>query len=88
LKPANTKVQGTPTREQFLEPHTANIIEQARVPLIPNGQAALFHYVGSLPASTRFEYQHAFAEGDFIMVYGRYSDNGYRSLRLWSIFSA
>jgi predicted SnoaL-like aldol condensation-catalyzing enzyme len=46
-------------------------------PLIPNGREALFHYVGSLPASTRFEYQLAVAEGDFVMVHGRYSDNGF-----------
>jgi predicted SnoaL-like aldol condensation-catalyzing enzyme len=46
-------------------------------PLIPNGREALFQYVGSLPASTRFEYQLAVAEGDFVMVHGRYSDNGF-----------
>lgn len=46
-------------------------------PMIPNGREALFHYVGSFPASTRFEYQLAVAEGDFVMVHGRYSDNGF-----------
>ena len=46
-------------------------------PLIPNGREALFDYVRSLPVSTRFEYQLAVAEGDFVMVHGRYSDNGF-----------
>jgi predicted SnoaL-like aldol condensation-catalyzing enzyme len=46
-------------------------------PLIPNGREALFDYIRSLPASTRFECQLAVAEGDFVMVHGRYSDNGF-----------
>ncbi|BAV47829.1 hypothetical protein MesoLj113a_21430 [Mesorhizobium sp. 113-1-2] len=46
-------------------------------PLIPNGREALFSYVASLPASTRFEHQLAVAEGDFVMVHGKYSDNGF-----------
>ena len=46
-------------------------------PLIPDGREALFEYVGSLPSSTRFEYRLAVAEGDFVMVHGRYSDNGH-----------
>lgn len=37
-------------------------------PLIPDGREALFDYVGSLPGSTRFEYQLSVAEGDLVMT--------------------
>jgi len=46
-------------------------------PLVSDGPQALFDFVRALPASTSFESQLAIAEGDYVMVHGRYSDNGY-----------
>jgi predicted SnoaL-like aldol condensation-catalyzing enzyme len=46
-------------------------------PLFADGREGLFEFVNSLPASTRFECQLAVAEGDYVMVHGRYSGNGY-----------
>jgi predicted SnoaL-like aldol condensation-catalyzing enzyme len=46
-------------------------------PLIPDGREGLFKFVSALPASAGFEYQLAVAEGDYVMVHGRYSNNGY-----------
>jgi predicted SnoaL-like aldol condensation-catalyzing enzyme len=46
-------------------------------PLFADGREGLFTFVSSLPASTRFECQLAVAEGDYVMIHGRYSDNGY-----------
>jgi predicted SnoaL-like aldol condensation-catalyzing enzyme len=46
-------------------------------PLIPDGRDGLFEFVGALPASARFESQLAISEGDYVMIHGRYSDNGY-----------
>jgi predicted SnoaL-like aldol condensation-catalyzing enzyme len=46
-------------------------------PLVPDGREALFAFVRSLPASTRFEYQLAVAEGDYVLIHARYSKNGF-----------
>jgi predicted SnoaL-like aldol condensation-catalyzing enzyme len=46
-------------------------------PLFADGREGLFKFVSSLPLSTRFECQLAVAEGDYVMIHGRYSDNGY-----------
>jgi predicted SnoaL-like aldol condensation-catalyzing enzyme len=46
-------------------------------PLVADGREGLFKFVSSLPATTRFEYQLVVAEGDYVMIHGRYSDNGY-----------
>jgi predicted SnoaL-like aldol condensation-catalyzing enzyme len=46
-------------------------------PLVADGREGLFNFVGSLPSSTRFECQLAVAERDYVMIHGRYSDNGY-----------
>jgi predicted SnoaL-like aldol condensation-catalyzing enzyme len=46
-------------------------------PLVSDGREALFEYVKSLSYSTRFECQLAIAEGPYVMVHGRYSENGF-----------
>jgi predicted SnoaL-like aldol condensation-catalyzing enzyme len=46
-------------------------------PLVADGREGLFEFVSALPATTRFESQLAIAEGDYVMIHGRYSDNGY-----------
>ena len=41
-------------------------------PLFADGREGLFEFVSSLPSSTRFECQLAVAEGDYVMIHGRF----------------
>lgn len=43
---------------------------------IPPGREGLFDLVRSLPATLRYEHGLVVAEGDYVMVHGRYSGNG------------
>ena len=42
-------------------------------PLFADGREGLFKFVSSLPSSTLLECQLAVAEGNYVMVHGRYS---------------
>ena len=43
---------------------------------IPPGRAGLFNLIKSSPPSLRYEHGLILAEGDFVMVHGRYSNTG------------
>jgi predicted SnoaL-like aldol condensation-catalyzing enzyme len=43
---------------------------------IAPGRAGLFDLIRSLPATLRYEHQVVLAEGDHVMLYGRFSGNG------------
>ncbi|MEV6530447.1 nuclear transport factor 2 family protein [Streptomyces sp. NPDC048448] len=43
---------------------------------IPPGREGLFGLVRSLPETLRYENQYVIAEGDYVMLYGRYSGIG------------
>jgi predicted SnoaL-like aldol condensation-catalyzing enzyme len=43
---------------------------------IPPGREGLFNLVRALPAALRYDNQLAVAEGDHVMLYGRYSGTG------------
>jgi monoterpene epsilon-lactone hydrolase len=43
---------------------------------IPPGRAGLFDLVKSLPAELRYEYQLAVADGDYVVLHGRFSGHG------------
>jgi predicted SnoaL-like aldol condensation-catalyzing enzyme len=43
---------------------------------IPPGREGLFNLVRALPAALRYDSQLAVAEGDYVMLYGRYSGTG------------
>jgi predicted SnoaL-like aldol condensation-catalyzing enzyme/ketosteroid isomerase-like protein len=45
-------------------------------PHFPDGRDGLFGAIKALPATARYEHQLAVAEGDYVMLHGRYSDNG------------
>ncbi|MFE4970369.1 nuclear transport factor 2 family protein, partial [Streptomyces sp. NPDC056660] len=43
---------------------------------IPPGREGLFGLVRALPDTLRYENQFVFAEGDYVMLYGRYAGSG------------
>lgn len=43
---------------------------------IPPGREGLFNLIRALPAALRYDNQLAIAEGDYVMLYGRYSGTG------------
>src|ERR1700739_1295935 len=43
---------------------------------IPPGRAGLFDLVKALPAELRYEYQLAGADGDYVVLHGRFSGHG------------
>ncbi|MFE4540041.1 ester cyclase [Streptomyces scopuliridis] len=43
---------------------------------IPPGREGLFNLVRALPAALRYDNQLAVAQGDYVMLYGRYSGTG------------
>ena len=45
-------------------------------PAVPNGSAVLKGWVGSLPANFKYEPGMVVAEGDLVMMHGRYSGMG------------
>ncbi|MFJ9967569.1 nuclear transport factor 2 family protein [Streptomyces avermitilis] len=53
---------------------SANYLQHSRH--IPPGREGLFNLVRALPAALRYDNQLAVAEGDYVMLYGRYSGTG------------
>ena len=43
---------------------------------IPPGRGGLFNLVKSLPGSLKWEHDMVIADGDFVMIHGRYSGHG------------
>jgi predicted SnoaL-like aldol condensation-catalyzing enzyme len=44
--------------------------------VVPTGRDGLFNFVSSLPAGGKYEIAEAMAEGDRVMLHGRYSGTG------------
>jgi predicted SnoaL-like aldol condensation-catalyzing enzyme len=55
-------------------------------PFIPDKRAGLHHYVESLPAGRSYEPGRIVAEGDLVMVHGRYSGGGRKTFIAVDIF--
>lgn len=54
--------------------------------LVPSGREGLFQLVRNRPEGTRYEPGLTLAEGEFVMVHGRYAQPGHRALIAVDIF--
>jgi predicted SnoaL-like aldol condensation-catalyzing enzyme len=55
-------------------------------PYIPNKLSGLRNFIEALPKERRYEHGHVFADGDYVIVHGRYSGGGLKALVAVDIF--
>ena len=55
-------------------------------PFIPPKREGLRRFVEALPKERRYEYGRVFADGDFVIVHGRYSGGGNKTLVAADLF--